>query len=70
MVVLGEIQVGKRHFQAEKIIGNRGRVITRGLYLNVNIFNSWKEAKIEAGYSNSSDSDLASHLLSLEFRRK
>ena len=40
------------------------------IYLNVNIFNSWKEAKIEAGYSNSSDSDFAAHLLSLEFRRK
>ena len=37
------------------------------IYLNLNIFDSWKQAKIVAGYEKSSDSDFAAHLLSLEF---
>lgn len=40
------------------------------IYLNLNLFNSWKQAKIAAGYEKSSDSDFAAHLLSLEFRRR
>ena len=40
------------------------------IYLNVNIFNSWQKAKIETGHDNSSDSNFAAHLLSLEFRRR
>ena len=40
------------------------------IYLNLNLFNSWKQAKIMAGYEKSSDSDVAAHLLSLEFRRR
>ena len=33
------------------------------------IFDAWKEAKVNAGYGNSSDSDFAAHLLSFEYRR-
>ena len=40
------------------------------IYFNLNIFNSWKDAKVVAGYDKSSDSDFAAHLLSLEFRRR
>ena len=40
------------------------------IYLNLNIFDSWKQAKIVAGYEKSSDSDFAAHLLSLKFRRR
>ena len=40
------------------------------IYLNLNLFNAWKQAKIAAGYEKSSDSDFAAHLLSLEFRRR
>ena len=40
------------------------------IYLNLNIFNTWSEAKKMAGYQKSTDSDFAVHLLSLEFRRR
>ena len=40
------------------------------VYFNQNIFKSWKEAKVVAGYDKASDSDFAAHLLSLEFRRR
>ena len=36
------------------------------IYLTIKIFDAWKEAKIDAGYSRYSDSKLAAHLLSLE----
>ena len=39
------------------------------IYLKNSIFTTWKEAKCEAGYAGSSDSDFAAHLLSLEYRR-
>ena len=39
------------------------------VYLSLRIFESWKEAKIVAGYGNSSDNDFAAHVLSLEYRR-
>ena len=40
------------------------------IYLSLTIFESWKEAKDEAGYSFSTDSEFAAHLLSLEYRRR
>ena len=40
------------------------------IYLSLQMFESWKEAKIVAGYENSSDNDFAAHLLSLEYRRR
>ena len=60
----------KKAFSSRKDYRKSWESHHKRIYLNVNIFNSWKEAKIEAGYSNSSDSDFAAHLLSLEFRRK
>ena len=39
------------------------------IYLVNNIFEAWRNAKIEAGYSHCSDSEFAAHLLSLEYRR-
>lgn len=39
------------------------------IYLSLTIFESWKEAKEDAGYSFSTDSEFAAHLLSLEYRR-
>ena len=40
------------------------------VYLSLNMFDAWKNAKIEARYSTCSDSDFAAHLLSLEYRRR
>lgn len=40
------------------------------IYLTSNIFKTWSNAKIMAGYEKSTDSDFAAHLLSLEFRRR
>ena len=60
----------KKAFSSRKDYRKSWESHHKRIYLNVNIFNSWKEAKIEAGYSNSSNSDFAAHLLSLEFRRK
>ena len=40
------------------------------IYLSLTIFDLWKEAKVNAGYGNSSDNDFAAHLLSLEYRRR
>ena len=60
----------KKAFSSRKDYRKSWESHHKRIYLNVDIFNSWKEAKIEAGYSNSSDSDFAAHLLSLEFRRK
>ena len=60
----------KKAFSSRKDYRKSWESHRKRIYLNVNIFNSWKEAKIEAGYSNSSDSDFAAHLLSLELRRK
>ena len=38
--------------------------------LENNIFKSWIQAKHQAGYNSSSDSDFAAHSLSLEYRRR
>ena len=40
------------------------------VYLLNNIFEAWKNAKVEAGYEQCSDSDFVGHLLSLEYRRR
>ena len=40
------------------------------IYVTLTIFKSWKDAKNEAGYGSSSDSEFAAHLLSLEYRRR
>ena len=40
------------------------------VYLSLTIFESWKEAKVVAGYGKASDNDFAAHLLSLEYRRR
>jgi uncharacterized protein YehS (DUF1456 family) len=36
----------------------------------MNIFKTWNDAKIEAGYQACSDDDFAAHLISLEYRRR
>ena len=40
------------------------------IYLVNNIFEPWRNAKIEAGYSHCSNSEFAAHLLSLEYRQR
>ena len=40
------------------------------IYVTLTIFKSWKDAKNEAGYGSSTDSEFAAHLLSLEYRRR
>ena len=40
------------------------------IYLSLTIFEAWRNAKSEAGYTKCSDSDFAAHLLSLEYRRR
>ena len=41
------------------------------IYLSLKMFDAWRDAKIEAGYSQiCSDSEFAAHLLSLEYRRR
>ena len=40
------------------------------IYLSLTIFKSWKDAKNEAGYDSSTDSEFAAHLLSLEYCRR
>ena len=59
----------KRAFPSRKDYRKSWESHHKRIYLIVNIFNSWKEAKIEAGYDNSSDSDFAAHLLSSVCRR-
>ena len=39
------------------------------IYVTLTI-KSWKDAKNEAGYGSSSDSEFAAHLLSLEYHRR
>ena len=69
MAVQGEIRVEKRGMQVKKITEKCGRMNIKE-YFNQNMFKSWKEAKVVAGYDKASDSDFATHLLSLEFRRR
>ena len=40
------------------------------IYLSMNIFKTWNDAKIEAGYQACSDDDFAAHLIYLEYRRR
>ena len=40
------------------------------IYLSMKILKAWRDAKTDAGYSLSSDSDFTAHLLSLEYRRR
>lgn len=40
------------------------------IYLRNNIFQSWQQAKVVAGYKACSDSAFAGHLLSMESRRR
>ena len=54
MAVQGEIRVEKRGMQVKVWEGEHKRV-----YFNQNIFKSWKEAKVGAGYDKASDSDFA-----------
>ena len=42
----------------------------RRIRLVENIYKSWLQAKLEARYSSTSDSEFAAHLLSLEYRRR
>ena len=40
------------------------------IYVEEKIFKLWLQAKFEAGYESFSDSDFATHLLCLEYRRR
>lgn len=56
----------KRKYQDSENFSNQNRRV----YLSLSVFQAWREAKNEAGYQKCSDSDFASHLLSLEYRRR
>ena len=56
----------KRKYQGSENFNSQNRRI----YLSLSIFWAWREAKNEAGYQRCSDSDFASHLLSLEYCRR
>ena len=56
----------KRKYQGSQTFSNQNRRI----YLSQSVFLAWREAKSETGYQRCSDSDFASHLLSLEYRRR
>ena len=60
----------KRSFESDKE-GRRewGRAHKR-ISLKKKIFQSWLQAKFLAGYENTSDSEFAAPLLSLEYRRR
>ena len=54
----------KRKYKGSENFSNQNRRV----YLSLNVFLAWREAKNKAGYQRCSDSDFASHLLSLEYR--
>ena len=56
----------KRKYKGSENFSNQNRRV----YLSLNVFLAWREAKNKAGYQRCSDSDFASHLLSLEYRRR
>lgn len=60
----------KKVFSSQTDYRKSWRKEHKRIYLSLKIFDTWKEAKIVAGYDHSSDSDFAAHLLSLEFRRR
>ena len=59
-----KIYVSKKEYQ--KAWGSAHKRI----YLTLNIFETWKEAKRMVGYEHSTDSQFVAHLLFLEFRRR
>ena len=56
----------KRKYQSLENFSSQNRRV----YLSLSVFSAWREAKNKAGYQRCSDSDFASHLLSLEYRRR
>ena len=73
----GETHGGRRESSGRKRKHERSSSVQRTwnsrhkrVYLSLTIFQSWKEAKVDAGYRNSGDNDFAAHLLSLEYRRR
>ena len=59
----------KRKYQGSENFSSQNKRV----YLSLSVFLAWRElreAKNEAGYQRCSDSDFASHLLSLEYRRR
>ena len=64
------IQAERRKYErsnSAQLVWNRQH---KQIYLSLTIFKSWKDAKNEAGYGSSTDSEFAAHLLSLEYRRR
>ena len=47
-----------------------GEKLRRRIRLKENIYKSWLQAKLEARYSSTSDSEFTTHLLSLEYCRQ
>jgi hypothetical protein len=63
---LGRKRKYEKSTNAEKLLNSQHKRI----YLSLSIFGAWNAAKTEAGYTLSNDSELAAHLLSLEYRRR
>ena len=60
----------KRSFESTKERQREWERAHKRMSLEKKIFQSWLQAKFLAGYENTSDSDFAAHLLSLEYRRR
>ena len=69
MVGNEETRAAKGRFLTLKITFRNGLNPTK-VFVWKTIFQSWLQAKFEAGYAACSDSEFAAHLLSLEYRRK
>ena len=73
---------GSRHGGKRINSGQKRKVEDRGeykktwlrnhkhIYVEEKTFQLWLQAKFDAGYESFSDSDFATHLLSLEYRRR
>ena len=75
--ITGATHVGKRKSLGQKRKYERSNSAQlvwnsqhKQIYVTVTIFKSWKDAKNEAGYGSSTDSEFAAHLLSPEYRRR
>ena len=68
---------GRRNNSGRKKVLNSGsgrkrewETSSRIIRLEENVYKSWLQAKLEAGYSSTSDSEFAANLLWSEYRRR
>ena len=71
MAVNASTQGGNQRLKTKENTSKRGCMRNhKRFYVEERIFKLWLQAKFDAGYESFSDSDFATHLLSLEYRRR